>query len=66
MVPHIGKLKETPAPKYRLDLKVEPRHRWDHIAPDFKAPIQKFTKAILDALPITKTFWVTFGLFVES
>lgn len=42
LVPHVGKLKATKAPVYKLDLNVEPYHRWDHIAPDYKVPISKF------------------------
>jgi hypothetical protein len=36
MITHYGKLVDSYAKTFRLDLNVEPYHRWDHIVPTYK------------------------------
>jgi len=35
-IPRLTPPEATEPPRYRLDLNVDPFHRWDHIVPEFK------------------------------
>lgn len=66
MIPHDGPLVASVPPKFKLDLNVDPEHRWDNIIPTYKPIIKRFVTYVLNLLPLSKDFYNKVGEFGEN
>lgn len=65
MIPHDGELVPSDPPVVRMDLNVEPEHRWDHIIPIFKDKILTFLDMIYADIDISDAEFKIFGSLIN-
>lgn len=65
-IPRLTPPEATEPPKFRLDLNVDPFHRWDHIIPTYKDALIHTFRLLIDYLPIKPEDYDALGALVEA